>query len=120
MKNICQIQTLSLYRQIELFKGTQQLIKEKIGEEEAKEFFEQSRYVVAIGSNDFINNYLLPPIYNTSFIYSDQGFITHLMQTLQAQLTVITKDYSFVFYQYRRHVARNKHYWTEFASCDKK
>ncbi|GFZ03594.1 GDSL-like Lipase/Acylhydrolase superfamily protein [Actinidia rufa] len=81
------IQRLSLYKQIELFQGTQELIKARIGEAEAEKFFQNSRYVVALGSNDFINNYLMP-IYSDSWTYTQQGFITYIMETLQAQLTV--------------------------------
>lgn len=82
-----QIQRFSLYKQIGLFQGTQELIKAKIGKEAAENFFQKSRYVVALGSNDFINNYLLP-VYNDGWKYSDEGFINYLMETLKAQLTV--------------------------------
>ncbi|PSS07913.1 GDSL esterase/lipase [Actinidia chinensis var. chinensis] len=82
------IQRLSLYKQIELFQGTQELIKARIGEAEAEKFFQNSRYVVALGSNDFINNYLMP-IYSDSWTYTQQGFITYIMETLQAQLTLL-------------------------------
>ncbi|KAJ9677429.1 hypothetical protein PVL29_022424 [Vitis rotundifolia] len=82
------IQRFSLYKQIELFQGTQELIKSKIGKEEAENFFQKSQYVVALGSNDFINNYLLP-VYNDGWKYSDEGFINYLMETLKAQLTIL-------------------------------
>ncbi|KAK9278267.1 hypothetical protein L1049_027832 [Liquidambar formosana] len=82
------IQRLCLWKQIELFQGTQVLIRKKIGAAAAEKFFQGARYVVALGSNDFINNYLLP-VYSDSFNYNDQTFITYLMNTLQAQLKVL-------------------------------
>lgn len=82
-----QIQRFSLYKQIELFKGTQELIRSKIGNEEADKFFKEARYVVALGSNDFINNYLMP-VYSDSWTYNDQTFIDYLTGTLGDQLKV--------------------------------
>lgn len=82
-----QIQRFSLNKQIELFQGTQELIINKIGKAAAQKFFQEAQYVVALGSNDFINNYLMP-VYADSWQYNDQSFIDYLMETLQGQLKV--------------------------------
>ncbi|XP_073318038.1 GDSL esterase/lipase At1g74460-like [Primulina huaijiensis] len=82
------IQRFGLYKQIKLFRGTQELVRAKIGDTEADKFFQQARYVVALGSNDFINNYLMP-IYRDSWTYSDDSFNQYLLQTLQNHLTVL-------------------------------
>ncbi|KAM7480028.1 hypothetical protein LguiA_028241 [Lonicera macranthoides] len=82
------IQRFSLYKQIELFKGTQEIIKAKIGPTEAGKFFQDARYVVALGSNDFINNYLMP-VYSDSWTYNDATFIDYLMETLSRQLQIL-------------------------------
>ncbi|XP_076954035.1 GDSL esterase/lipase At1g74460-like [Bidens hawaiensis] len=82
------IQRFSMYKQIELFNGVQTLIRDKIGDEAATEFFQGAKYVVALGSNDFINNYLMP-VYSDSWMYNDDSFIDYLMETLGAQLTVL-------------------------------
>ncbi|KAH7851279.1 hypothetical protein Vadar_009406 [Vaccinium darrowii] len=82
------IQRLCLNKQIELFQGTQDMIVAKLGKTEAEKFFQESRYVVALGSNDFINNYLMP-VYSDSWTYNDQSFLTYLMETLQTQLTTL-------------------------------
>lgn len=87
LHNLLQIQKLSLYKQIELFQGTQKLIISKIGIQEADKFFQDARYVVALGSNDFINNYLTG-LYSASWNYNDQTFISYIMETLEAQLKV--------------------------------
>lgn len=85
---VLQIQRFSLYKQIELFQGTKELIQSRIGTEEAEKFFQGSRYVVALGSNDFINNYLMP-VYSDSWTYNDESFVKYLTETLEAQLKVI-------------------------------
>ncbi|KAK6925013.1 GDSL lipase/esterase [Dillenia turbinata] len=82
------IQRFSLYKQIELFQGVQELIRQKIGPTEAEKFFQQSRYVVAMGSNDFINNYLMP-FSSDSRTYNDDSFITYLVGTLSDQLKIL-------------------------------
>ncbi|OWM90408.1 GDSL esterase/lipase At1g74460-like [Punica granatum] len=82
------IQRFSLYKQIELFQGTQELVRKKIGREAADKFFRESRYVVALGSNDFINNFLMP-VYSDSWKYNDEGFVAYLTETLQAQLQLL-------------------------------
>ncbi|GKV27992.1 hypothetical protein SLEP1_g37096 [Rubroshorea leprosula] len=82
------IQRLSLYKQIELFQGTQKLIKNQIGAEEAAKFFQGAKYVVALGSNDFINNYLMP-VYSDSWNYNDKTYIDYMMETLGDQLKIL-------------------------------
>ncbi|GAB2221086.1 hypothetical protein Droror1_Dr00012253, partial [Drosera rotundifolia] len=82
------IQRLCFSKQIELFQGTQVLIQKKIGKKAADDFFQKSRYVVALGSNDFINNYMMP-VERDSWKYNDQSFITYLMDTLRDQLTLL-------------------------------
>lgn len=82
------IQRFSLYKQIELFQGTKELIREKIGDEETENFFQKSLYVVALGSNDFINNYLMP-VNSDSWTYDADGFVKYLTDTLRAQLTTL-------------------------------
>ncbi|KDO55557.1 hypothetical protein CISIN_1g043726mg [Citrus sinensis] len=82
------IQRFSLYKQIDLFRGTQDLIKSKIDNEAAEKFFQEARYVVALGSNDFINNYLTG-VYSDSWKYNDATFIDYLMETLEDQLKML-------------------------------
>ncbi|XP_022135274.1 GDSL esterase/lipase At1g74460 [Momordica charantia] len=86
--SILQIQRFPLYKQIQLFQGTQELMKARLGKEKANEFFQEARYVVALGSNDFINNYLMP-VYSDSWKYNDQTFVTYLMETLRDQLKLL-------------------------------
>ncbi|KEH31935.1 putative triacylglycerol lipase [Medicago truncatula] len=82
------IQKLSLDKQIELFQGTQKLIRSKIGKRAADKFFREAQYVVALGSNDFINNYLMP-LYTDSWTYNDETFMDYLIGTLRRQLKLL-------------------------------
>ncbi|RDX71999.1 GDSL esterase/lipase [Mucuna pruriens] len=82
------IQRFSLDKQIELFQGTQDLIRGKIGKKAADKFFREAHYVVALGSNDFINNYLMP-VYSDSWTYNDETFMDYLIGTLQRQLKLL-------------------------------
>ncbi|XVF50111.1 hypothetical protein PTKIN_Ptkin04bG0069100 [Pterospermum kingtungense] len=68
--------------------GTTELIKNKLGKQAAEKFLQDARYAVALGSNDFINNYLMP-VYSDSWKYNDQTFVEYLMETLQKQLMVL-------------------------------
>ncbi|KAL2961613.1 hypothetical protein AAZX31_17G098100 [Glycine max] len=82
------IQRFSLDKQIELFQGTQKLIRGKIGKRAAYKFFKEASYVVALGSNDFINNYLMP-VYTDSWTYNDETFMDYLTGTLERQLKLL-------------------------------
>lgn len=71
------------------------MIRMKIGKEAADTFFQQARYIVAMGSNDFINNFLVP-VYADSWNYNGETFTNYLITTLDSQLTVrrlSTKNY---------------------------
>ncbi|PAN24965.1 hypothetical protein PAHAL_4G265300 [Panicum hallii] len=82
------IQRFSLYKQIELFQGTQAFMREKIGAAAADKFFGEGYYVVAMGANDFINNYLLP-VYSDSWTYNGDTFVRYMVDTLEAQLRLL-------------------------------
>ncbi|XP_020597190.1 GDSL esterase/lipase At1g74460-like, partial [Phalaenopsis equestris] len=82
------IQRFSLSKQIELFQGTQEMIKMKLGEEAATKFFLQSHYVVALGSNDYINNFLLP-VYADSWTYNGETFTNYVVRSLEGQLRLL-------------------------------
>ncbi|CAA7395039.1 unnamed protein product [Spirodela intermedia] len=81
------IQRLSLYKQIELFQGTQTIIGRKIGGEAAQKFFKEARYVVSLGSNDYINNFLMP--FSSDWSYGSDKFSDYLMSTLDSQLRLL-------------------------------
>jgi hypothetical protein len=51
-------------------------------------FLREAQYVVALGSNDFINNYLMP-LFTDSWTYNDEAFMDYLIGTLRRQLKVL-------------------------------
>ena len=83
-----QIQRFSLYKQIELFQGTRAFMREKIGRAAADKLFGEAYYVVAMGANDFNNNYLLP-VYSDSWTYNGETFVKYMVTTLEAQLRLL-------------------------------
>ncbi|XP_044444607.1 GDSL esterase/lipase At1g74460-like [Triticum aestivum] len=83
-----QIQRFSLYKQIELFQGTQAFMREKIERAAADKLFGEAYYVVAMGANDFNNNYLLP-VYSDSWTYNGETFVKYMVTTLEAQLRLL-------------------------------
>ncbi|KAL5981187.1 hypothetical protein ACLOJK_029108 [Asimina triloba] len=81
------VQRFSLYKQIELFQGTGVLISRKIGNDAAQKLLSEASYVVSMGSNDFINNFLMPE----PWVYTDSAatqFLDLLLTTLRDQLKV--------------------------------
>ncbi|VAI84488.1 unnamed protein product [Triticum turgidum subsp. durum] len=80
------IQRFSLYKQIELFQGTQAFMREKIGQAAADKLFGEAYYVVAMGANDFINNYLLP-VYSDSWTYNGDTFVKYMESTNKLALS---------------------------------
>jgi len=82
------IQRLCLWKQIEMFRDTKMTIANKIGHDKAEKFINGSIYLMSIGSNDYINNYLLP-VQADSWQYAPDDFINYLLSTLRHQLTTL-------------------------------
>ncbi|XP_059460856.1 GDSL esterase/lipase At1g29670-like [Corylus avellana] len=57
----------------------------------AAEYLSKCIYVVAIGSNDYVNNYFLPRFFLTSRIYTPQQYAVVLNHQLSQQLTTLYK-----------------------------
>lgn len=56
---------------------------------ELSQYLAKSVFIMNIGSNDYINNYLLPNKYISSHIYSGEAFADLLVNIFTQQLTVI-------------------------------
>ncbi|KAF5176668.1 GDSL esterase/lipase [Thalictrum thalictroides] len=82
------LQVISFSQQIKLFQDTieQTLQQQFEGPEELQRYLSQSIFVVTIGNNDYINNYLLPNLYDTSKIFTPQTYASYLMKTLSPLL----------------------------------
>eukprot|EP01018_Ginkgo_biloba_P006045 Gb_20605 [translate_table: standard] len=81
------IERLSFNEQIGLFERTKASIANKPGHRDAAEkFIRDSMYLLILGNNDFLNNFMLP-VYADSWRYSPDQFIDYLISTLRQQLT---------------------------------
>lgn len=88
--NIMQINRLSMDIQIDYFNITRKQIDKLLGPSKAREYIsKRSIFSVTVGSNDFLNNYLLPVIsIGARITQSPDGFIDDLITHLRDQLTV--------------------------------
>ncbi|KAH9322146.1 hypothetical protein KI387_016785, partial [Taxus chinensis] len=84
--NNAQIERLSFDKQIDHFEATKVAIKRKVGARKGEKLCNEALYFIGMGSNDFINNYLLP-VATDAQKYSARQFIDLLISTLLRQLT---------------------------------
>ncbi|KAJ8430824.1 hypothetical protein Cgig2_034151 [Carnegiea gigantea] len=61
-------------------------------QDELAHYLSKSVFLVNIGGNDYLNNYLLPSRYVSSRIYNGEAFADLLSNQLSAQLTVMLID----------------------------
>ena len=76
--------------QVDYFNITRKQIDKLLGAANAKEYVtKRSIFSITIGSNDFLNNYLLPVIsMGARITQSPNGFVDDLINHLRGQLTV--------------------------------
>ncbi|GMH07660.1 hypothetical protein Nepgr_009500 [Nepenthes gracilis] len=79
----------SLSRQVENFEGTRNQLKEQMSEKELHGHLANSLVVMILGSNDYINNYLLPSLYPTSYIYNPKDYADLLIQHYSTQILAL-------------------------------
>ncbi|KAD7478506.1 hypothetical protein E3N88_01642 [Mikania micrantha] len=79
------IQRISMDDQLGYFENTTMAIKKKIGEQPANSLLHEAIYFIAIGSNDYINNYLQP--FLPASRYTHPEFLGILNLKLAQQLT---------------------------------
>lgn len=86
-----QINRLGLEVQVDFFNVTRQQIDELLGKSKAKKFLRrESIFSITIGSNDFLNNYLLPVLsMGVRWSETPDDFVDGLITNFRAQLTVI-------------------------------
>lgn len=71
-------------------------LKSQMEEKELKEFLAKSLVVMNVGNNDYLNNYLMPSIYQTSSIYNPREFADILARNYTAQILVNAELYWFL------------------------
>lgn len=100
--NIMQINRLSMDIQIDYFNITRKQIDKLLGPSKARDYIsKRSIFSLTVGSNDFLNNYLLPVIsIGARITQSPDGFIEDLITHLRDQLTVAELKHSNKYYFY--------------------
>ncbi|KAL8193987.1 hypothetical protein R6Q57_026229 [Mikania cordata] len=84
------IQRISMDDQLGYFENTTMAIKKKIGERPANSLLHEAIYFIAIGSNDYINNYLQP--FLPASRYTHPEFLGILNLKLAQQFTQKTYE----------------------------
>ncbi|XP_031250523.1 GDSL esterase/lipase At5g08460-like [Pistacia vera] len=79
----------SLSQQVENFKSTLSQLKRKMDERKLEEFLGKSLVVMNLGSNDYINNYLIPSLYPNSSRYNSQDYADLLINHYAIHITVL-------------------------------
>ncbi|GLJ54165.1 hypothetical protein SUGI_1160760 [Cryptomeria japonica] len=83
---------ISFNGQISSFQNTLQVVSRRLGSPEAvSQFLSKSIFALSLGSNDYINNYLLPQFFTTSRQYSPQTFADLLISEYSKQLQGLYK-----------------------------
>lgn len=79
------IEKIPFDQQLDNFQATKEALTKKIGAVAVENFLNEAIYFVVIGSNDYINNYLLPVNVTTSQLYTPRQFKGLLITSLRQQ-----------------------------------
>lgn len=82
-------QRYSLSQQVLNFETTLNQIRTLMSGTNLTEYLGKSIAVLVFGSNDYINNYLMPSVYSSSFYYSPPDFANLLVNHYTRQLLVL-------------------------------
>ena len=59
-----------------------------MGDEEIVNYLAKAIVVMSLGSNDYINNYMLPSFYSSSYVYAPKYFADLLINSYTRQILV--------------------------------
>ncbi|KAI3450956.1 hypothetical protein Pfo_007621 [Paulownia fortunei] len=79
----------SLSEQVENFESTLNRLKSQMEDEELSNYLTKALVIMALGSNDYINNYLQPSFYTTSYIYSPREYVDLLINRYTRQILAL-------------------------------
>nr|XP_043613631.1 GDSL esterase/lipase At5g08460-like [Erigeron canadensis] len=80
---------ISFRQQVENFASNLNRLKNAMEGEELSQYLRKSLAVVIMGSNDYINNYLLTSFYATSQIYTPTAYTNLLIQRYMQQISAL-------------------------------
>ncbi|XP_031120538.1 GDSL esterase/lipase At5g08460-like [Ipomoea triloba] len=76
-------------QQIQNFQDTLNELKSMMGAEDLKSYLNKSLVVISIGSNDYINNYLQPSMYTSSYMYNPTAYADMLIKLYSTQVQAL-------------------------------
>ena len=79
---------ISLSQQVINFERTLDGLKSMIGASNISRYLARSVVIMSFGSNDYINNYLMPSVYDSSYKYRPPEFANLLLNRYTLQLLV--------------------------------
>ncbi|PSR88073.1 GDSL esterase/lipase [Actinidia chinensis var. chinensis] len=82
-------QRFSLSQQVENFENTLSQLKNEMSDEEISQYLFKSLVIMILGSNDYINNYLVPSQYATSYIYNPKEYADLLIERYATQILAL-------------------------------
>ncbi|WOL14273.1 GDSL esterase/lipase [Canna indica] len=81
---------VSLSQQVLDFQSNMDELRTAIGGGRAlAQYLARSMVIVVFGTNDYINNYMLPSLYNSSYNYTPRDFASHLLNHYTRQLLAL-------------------------------
>ncbi|XP_057481367.1 GDSL esterase/lipase At5g08460-like isoform X2 [Actinidia eriantha] len=84
-------QRFSLSQQVENFENTLSQLKNEMSDEEISQYLFKSLAIMILGSNDYINNYMVPSQYATSYIYNPKEYADLLIERYATQILLNSK-----------------------------
>ncbi|KAL0283075.1 UNVERIFIED_CONTAM: GDSL esterase/lipase [Sesamum angustifolium] len=79
----------SLSGQVENFESTLNQLRRQMGDEELSNYLAKALAIMALGSNDYINNYLSPNFYTSSYFYTPKDYADLLINRYTRQIMAL-------------------------------
>lgn len=97
--NLLQVNRVGMDIQIDYFNETRKQIDKLLGPSKAKEYIsKRSIFSITVGSNDFLNNYMLPVLsIGARISETPDAFVDDLITHFRAQLTVCVQFKSYYY-----------------------
>jgi hypothetical protein len=99
----------SLSQQVQNFETTLNQLKSQMDDKELSQYLAKALAVMILGSNDYINNYLLPSLYTTSSNYNPKDYADLLIGHYTSHILVWeNRIYMLMDWNFLKFSARNE------------
>ncbi|PIN15790.1 Triacylglycerol lipase [Handroanthus impetiginosus] len=85
----CVGERFSLLEQVQNFESTLNELRRQIEEKELSNYLAKALVVMTLGSNDYINNYLQPSFYSSSYLYTSKDYADLLINRYTRQILAL-------------------------------